>query len=128
LSPQHAPLTKRRPRRDWNLEVERTRPRGDREIVLKLKQDGDKLTGTITGFQGDDQIKDGKVEGEKITFKVSSEFGGTTRVTTYTCTITGESLKGKAETVFSRDIDAKRAKRIIRFHHRDHGEHNCISP
>ena len=85
-------------------------PGGDREIVLKLKQDGDKLTGTITGFQGDDQIKDGKVEGEKITFKVSSEFGGTTRVTTYTCTITGESLKGKAETVFSRDIDAKRAK------------------
>jgi hypothetical protein len=85
-------------------------PGGDREIGLKLKQDGDKVTGTVTGFQGDDQIKEGKVEGEKVTFKVTGEFAGTTRVTTYTLTINGDSIKGKAETVSSRDIAGKKAK------------------
>jgi hypothetical protein len=82
----------------------------DQEIVLKLKQDGDKVTGTITGFQGDDEIKDGKVDGEKVIFKVTRDFGGTTMITTYTCTISGEKLKGKQETVFARDFDAKKAK------------------
>jgi hypothetical protein len=83
----------------------------DVETTLKLKQDGDKVTGTISGFQGnEDQIKDGKVDGDKVTFKVTRDFGGNTMVTTYTCTVSGESLKGKAETVIARDFDAKKAK------------------
>lgn len=41
-------------------------PGGEMEISLKLKQDGDKLTGTISGFQGQEtEIKDGKVEDGK---------------------------------------------------------------
>jgi hypothetical protein len=79
------------------------------DMTLKLKQDGEKLTGTITGFQGQEQeIKDGSVKDGKVTFKVVREFGGQTNTTTYTCTISGDSLKGKAETHSTREIDAKR--------------------
>ena len=86
-------------------------PGGDVEMVLKLTQDGDKLTGTISGFQGqENEIKDGKIEDGKITFKVTREFGGNEITTNYTATVDGDSLKGKSETVFTRDIDAKRAK------------------
>jgi hypothetical protein len=81
------------------------------DIALKLKQDGDKLTGTITGFQGqENEIKDGKVDGDKVTFKVIRDFGGRTMTTTYNGTLSGDSLKGKSETVTSMDFDAKRAK------------------
>jgi hypothetical protein len=80
------------------------------ETTLKLKQDGDKLTGTITGFQGQEsEIKDGKVQDGKITFKVVRDFGGQTSTTTYTGTLSGDSLKGKSETVSTREFDAKRA-------------------
>jgi hypothetical protein len=50
------------------------------------------------------------VDGDKVTFKVTGEFAGSKRVTTYTCTISGDSLKGKAETVSSRDIEGKKSK------------------
>jgi hypothetical protein len=80
------------------------------DIVLKLKQDGEKLTGSITGFQGQEtEIKEGTVKDGKVSFKVVNDFGGAPRTTTYTGTLNGDSLKGKSETIFSRDFDAKRA-------------------
>jgi hypothetical protein len=84
-------------------------PGGDRDMVLKLKQDGNKLTGTITGFgDQDNAIEDGKVDGDKISFKISREFNGNQFTTMYTATVSGDSLKGKTETTFTRDFDAKR--------------------
>src|SRR5947208_1538549 len=47
------------------------------EITFTLKQDGTALTGTVAGPQGDPiAITDGKVDGDKISFKVS--FNGMT--------------------------------------------------
>jgi hypothetical protein len=87
-------------------------PNGDREIVLKLKQDGEKLTGTITGFGGDDSpIEGGKVEGDKISFKVTREFNGNQITTAYSATLSGDALKGKSETIFNRDFQAKRGEK-----------------
>jgi len=81
----------------------------DVETVLKLKQDGDKVTGTISGFQGnEDKIEDGKVDGDKVTFKVVREFGGNQVTTNYTATLSDGALKGKSETVFARDFEGKR--------------------
>jgi hypothetical protein len=38
-------------------------------FVLKIEQDGDKITGTMTGINNDQKSKiEGKVEGKKITF------------------------------------------------------------
>ena len=87
-------------------------PGGDRDMVLKLKQDGDKLTGTITGFGGQDNaIEDGKVDGDKISFKITRDFNGNQFTTTYSATLSGDSLKGKTETTFTRDFDAKRGEK-----------------
>lgn len=84
-------------------------PNGDAEQTLKLKQDGDKLTGTISGFNGEDQdISDGKVQDNTITFKVVRDFNGNKFTTNYTATIDGNALKGKSETIFSRNFNAKR--------------------
>jgi hypothetical protein len=47
------------------------------QIAFTFKQDGTSLTGTVAGPQGDPiAITDGKVEGDKITFKVA--FNGMT--------------------------------------------------
>ena len=80
------------------------------DVELKLKQDGEKLTGTISGFQGQEsEIKDGTLKDGKVSFKVVRDFGGQNSTTTYTGTLDGDSLKGKSETVLSRDFTAKRA-------------------
>ena len=48
-------------------------PNGDGfQITFTFKVDGTKLTGTITGPQGDPmEISDGKVDGDKLSFNVS---------------------------------------------------------
>ena len=84
---------------------------------LKLKQDGDKVTGTISG-QGaqDTEIKDGKVADGELSFKVVRSRNGTDITTTYTGKLEGDSIKGKAESTGgattrpARDWTATRAK------------------
>jgi len=86
-------------------------PGGQIEFTLKLKQDGEKLTGTITGFGGQESpIEDGKVQDGTITFKVTRDFGGRPFVTTYTGKLSDDTLKGKSETVFTQEFEAKRGK------------------
>ena len=48
-------------------------PNGDGfQITFTFKVDGPKLTGTITGPQGDPmEISDGKVDGDKLSFNIS---------------------------------------------------------
>jgi hypothetical protein len=85
-------------------------PGGQMEFILKLKVDGEKLTGTITGFGGEESpIEDGKVKEGTISFKVTRDFGGRPFVTTYTGKVSGGTLKGKAETVFANEFEAKRS-------------------
>src|ERR1017187_1566569 len=49
---------------------------GGMSITFTFKQDGTKLTGTADGPGGQPlQIKDGKVEGDKISFAISFEGG-----------------------------------------------------
>jgi hypothetical protein len=51
---------------------------GDNQIPLtyNFKQDGAKLTGTVTGPNGDLPLADGKVDGDKISFSVMVDMGG----------------------------------------------------
>src|SRR3954449_7890350 len=77
----------------WKWTVERN---GNTiETTLKLKQDGEKLTGTISGRQGgsDTEITDGKVAGDKISFKVTREFNGNKFVREYQGTVSGDTIK-----------------------------------
>ena len=48
----------------WNLTIKT--PMGDQTGVLTLKQEGDALTGSMSGPQGETPIENGKVEGGKL--------------------------------------------------------------
>lgn len=84
-------------------------PGGQMDFTLKLKQDGEKLTGTITGFGGEESpIEEGKATEGTFSFKVTRDFGGRPFVTTYTGKLSGGVLKAKSETVFAMEFEAKR--------------------
>jgi hypothetical protein len=91
----------------------------DRKSTLKLKLDGEKLTGTVTspGRQGgqatDTAIEDSKLKGDEISFKVTREFNGNKFIAKYNGKVGADSIKGKIETdrngeTQSRDWEAKR--------------------
>lgn len=85
-----------------------------REVKLKLKMEGDKLTGSVSGQQGDTAIDDAKLTGDDISFKVTRERNGTKFTAKYSGKLSGDSIKGKMETerdgnTNSRDWEAKRA-------------------
>ena len=84
-----------------------------RETTLKLKLEGDKLTGTVSGRNGDTAIENAKIKGEEISFSVTREFNGNKMTSKYNGKLSGDSIKGKAETdrngeTQSRDWEAKR--------------------
>lgn len=96
------------------------------ERTLKLKMEGGKLTGTIDGrtevngkvkmFEW--PIKDSKLRGNDISFTVTHApvaGNGPDSTTTYEGKITGDTMKGTAETEWNgsthkRDFEAKRVK------------------
>jgi hypothetical protein len=73
---------------------------GGREVTLDLKQDGEKLTGSISGmgFGGDTDITDGTFKDGQITFKVTRSRGGQDITTTYTGKLQGDTIKGIVDT------------------------------
>jgi hypothetical protein len=46
------------------------------DIKYAFKQEGEKLTGTVTGPSGDMPLKDGKVSGDKVSFYILVDMGG----------------------------------------------------
>jgi hypothetical protein len=54
---------------NWNMTM--TTPMGERKATLTLKSAGNTLTGTQAGEQGSAEIADGKVDGNKVSWKVS---------------------------------------------------------
>ncbi len=94
--------------------------RNDMEIksTLKLKKEGDKLTGSLTrpgrdGAEMKTDISDGKVTADGISFKVVREFNGNKMEAIYTGKVNGDKLMLKVETERNgekqtRDIEAKR--------------------
>jgi hypothetical protein len=94
----------------WKWETERNGQK--RETVLKLKLEGDKLTGTITAGRGKDQptevkIEDGKFKDGEVTFTVTREFNDQKRVTKYAAKVDGDNMKGTATS----ERDGKEQKR-----------------
>lgn len=76
----------------WNAQV----PGRDgqmREATYTFKVDGDKLTGSMSFPQGDQPIKDGKISGDNISFKVALEFNGNSIVLVFKGTVSGDQIK-----------------------------------
>ncbi len=84
-----------------------------RETIYKLKVEDGKLSGTVSGRNGDIAIEDAKLTGDEITFSVTRENNGNKVVIKYTGKVNGDTIKGKAESqrdgkTQSRDWVAKR--------------------
>jgi hypothetical protein len=86
-----------------------------REVTLKLKLDGDKLTGSVVGRNNDTPIEDAKFKDGEVSFKVTREGKGGKTTTSYSGKVSGDTIKGKVESerggkTQSRDWEAKREK------------------
>jgi hypothetical protein len=100
----------------WKWTMQRQNGAG-REVTLTLKQEGEKLTGSMSGMMGgaDTEISDGTIKDGAISFKVTRNRNGQDFVTTYTGKLDTDEIKGTAAFDMggqsrSRDWDAKRAK------------------
>lgn len=79
---------------DWKAEM-KTRNGDTREVTFKLKQDGNNLTGTMTGMRGDMQISNGKIDGDNVSFDTKMETPNGEFTINYTGTVSGDELKLK---------------------------------
>jgi len=68
-------------------------PNGSRDVTMKFKADGAKLTGTVAGRQGDTEIQDGKIDGENISFTVTRKFNDQEFKQNYKGVLKGGELK-----------------------------------
>jgi opacity protein-like surface antigen len=69
-------------------------PMGDLPVQYEFKADGATLTGTTLGFDGGSvPIKNGKVDGSKIAFTVTFDFGGMTLDLSYTGVVSASEIK-----------------------------------
>jgi len=67
--------------------------------TLKLKLDGDKLTGTVLGRGGQETaIEEAKLTGNEVSFQVTRERNGNKITSKYKGTVSGDAIKGKIET------------------------------
>jgi hypothetical protein len=79
--------------------------------TFTLKQDGDKLTGSVSSPRGDREISDGKVSGDEISFSLKFEMNGETRTIPYTGKVSGNEIKFKSGTGDRvREFTAKRSE------------------
>jgi hypothetical protein len=67
-----------------------------REATLKLKQEGDKLSGVYVGGQSNTEtpIEDAKIDGDKISFKVTRDRNGQKFTTAYSGTLKDDTITG----------------------------------
>ena len=85
------------------------------DVTIKLKLEGDKLTGTVGGRGGETAISDGTFKDDKLSFSVTREQKDQKLTQKYSGTLAGDTIKGKVETdrggkSRSTDWEAKRQK------------------
>jgi hypothetical protein len=76
----------------WVAQVP-TRDGGTREAVFNLKAQGGQLTGTVTNPRGEQQISEGKIDGDDISFAVVVEFNGNQMKFLYKGKVAGDEIK-----------------------------------
>ena len=96
----------------WTVEMNGNK----RDVTLKLKLDGDKLTGSMPGRNNmETAIDDGKFKDGEVSFSVTRERNGQKFTQKYSGKIDGDTLKGKIEferdgKAETREFEAKRSK------------------
>jgi len=98
----------------WTWKMERNGQ--TRELTLKLKLDGEKLTGSMPGRDNNETpIADGSFKNGELSFTITREFNGNKMTQKFSGKVSGDSIKGKIESERngekqSRDWEAKRSK------------------
>jgi hypothetical protein len=64
-----------------------------RETTFTFKADGAKLTGTVSGMQGDAPISDGTIKGDDISFTQTFNAQGNSIKLIYTGKVSGDEIK-----------------------------------
>jgi hypothetical protein len=64
-----------------------------RETTFTFKAEGEKLTGTVSGMQGDNPISDGKISGDDISFTLKLNFQGNEITFLYKGKVSGDEIK-----------------------------------
>ncbi|PYP90263.1 MAG: hypothetical protein DMF61_00715 [Blastocatellia bacterium AA13] len=85
-----------------------------RETTFNFKAEGSKLTGTVSGMQGDNQISDGKIDGDQVSFTVVASFNGNDVKLLYKGKVSGDEIKfsrtREGGTQPAQEFTAKRSK------------------
>jgi hypothetical protein len=69
-----------------------------REMTLKIKKEGEKYVGAISGGRGGEtKIESVKVEGDQISFDVTREFNGNSFTSKYSGKVTDDAITGKID-------------------------------
>jgi hypothetical protein len=112
LAPMTLAADKPSPEGTWKWTVSRNNQ--DMTFTLKLKLEGDKLTGTITAGTRDTAITEGKFADGAVTFSVVREGQNGKMTTKYEGKLDGDTIKGKITSdranAQPRDWEAKREK------------------
>ena len=64
-----------------------------RETTFNFKAEGTKLTGTVSGMQGDNPISDGKIDGANISFMVVATMNNNEVKFSYKGVVAGDEIK-----------------------------------
>ena len=75
----------------WTGDV--TTPRGTQTLTFDFKVDGSALTGKVTTPRGSNDISNGKVDGDSISFDQVVNFNGNEFKITYTGKADGDTIK-----------------------------------
>jgi hypothetical protein len=109
----------------WTWKTKFGKDGQEREQTLKLKLDGDKVTGTLSGGRGgkggkgggDTKIEDGTFKNDEISFTITREFNDMKFVTKYSGKVSNDTIKGEIVSErngkeFKREWEAKRAGKV----------------
>jgi imidazolonepropionase-like amidohydrolase len=81
----------------WNLSV--NLGQGDKTATLNLQQEGDRLSGSISGSLGAGDISNASLSGNDVRFTASLEIEGQTKEATFAGTVSGNEIRGSVTVV-----------------------------
>ena len=81
----------------WNLNV--NLGQGEKAATLNLQQEGERLSGSISGALGTGEISNASMTGGEVRFTVALEIEGQTKEATFVGTLAGDQIRGTATVV-----------------------------
>ncbi|HKG21199.1 MAG TPA: hypothetical protein VKC34_04815 [Blastocatellia bacterium] len=80
---------------EWDMTI--NSPQGSNKVLLKLKQEGDKLSGTVKNARGESPLTSAAIKGNDVTLVMTIQYQGGDMVITYTGKAEKDSMKGEAD-------------------------------